>query len=357
MKFGLIGAGRWAEVHKAALETLGAELSAVLVSSAASVRRVESDWGVPASNDLAAFLKADTDAVIVASPNYLHAKHAVASLDAGRHVLVEKPLAITLAGCDDILAAADRSGKVAAVGLEMRVFTLFAKVKELIAAGAIGAPLHLKLDLWRRPYRGGAGGWKADPTKLGSSILEEPVHYLDLARWYLADSAGEPTSVRAWANSRAGSGDRSHDSNDDSWENLDILLELPGARAWVTRSIAAYGHHVYLELVGESGSLRASWEGREDMDREPRQQLWLHRGDNRDAYAEAVSVPLGGHAFDLAKQTAAFISAIDSGSAPAASAADGRASVALCLAAEESLRSGKAATRSGAVAWSHDQRF
>ncbi len=332
MKFGLIGAGRWAEVHKNALATLGAELTSVLVSSAASVQRVERDWGVPATNDMDSFLGADTEAIIVASPNYLHAEHAVASLTAGRHVLIEKPLAITLAGCDDIVAAAQRSGKVAAVGLEMRVFTLFVKVKELIAAGQIGKPLHLKLDLWRRPYRGGAGGWKSDPAKLGSSILEEPVHYLDLARWYLADSAGEPSSVRAWANSRS--------DHDDSWENLDILLELPGARAWVTRSIAAYGHHVYLELVGESGSLRASWEGSEDMDREPRQQLWLHRGDDRDAYAEAVSVPLGGHAFDLAKQTAAFISAITSGSAPAASAVDGRASVVLCLAAEQSLRSG-----------------
>lgn len=351
MKFGLIGAGRWAEVHKAALETLGVELAAVLVSSDASVQRVESDWGVAATNDLAAFLSVNTDAVIVASPNYLHAEHAVACLDAGRHVLVEKPLAITLAGCDAILAAAQRSGKIAAVGLEMRVFKLFAKVKELIATGAIGTPRHLKLDLWRRPYRGGAGGWKADPAKLGSSILEEPVHYLDLARWYLTDALGEPTSVRAWANSRAHNDNRDDrsdnsndndqpDSNDESWENLDILLELTGARAWVTRSIAAYGHHVYLELVGDSGSLRASWEGREDMDREPRQQLWLHDGTDRDAYAQAVSVPLGGHAFDLAKQTAAFISAIADGAAPAASAVDGRASVALCLAAEASLRSG-----------------
>lgn len=338
MKFGLVGAGRWAEVHRAALKTLGAELTAVLVSSDSSAKRVEEEWGVHASSDLAEFLKADTEAIIVASPNYLHAQHAVAALDAGRHVLVEKPLAISLAGCDDILAAAERSGKVAAVGLEMRVFTLFAKVKELVSSGAIGAPLHLKLDLWRRPYRGGAGGWKGDPSKLGSSILEEPVHYLDLARWYLAEFVGEPTTLQAWANSRGGVGNGSA----DAWENLDILLELPNARAWVTRSIAAYGHHIYLELVGENGSLRASWEGREDMDREPHQQLWLHRGANRDAYAEEVSVPLGGHAFDLAKQTAAFMQSIDTGEVPAASAADGRASVALCLAAEQSLRTGGA---------------
>lgn len=334
MRVGLIGAGRWAAAHRNALAAAGAELGMVMVRTPETAARVKRDWGVPVTTELATFLASGVDAAIIASPNHLHAEHAVACLDAGLHVLVEKPLAIDMEGCERVVAAAERSGKVAANGLEMRVFTLFSAVKDLIDEGAVGRPLHLKLNLWRRPYLVGAGGWKSDPAKVGSSILEEPVHYLDLARWYLAPAHGEPSELTAWATSRSGA--------EGNWENLDVLLKFGGAKALVTRSIAAYGHHVYLELVGEEGSLRASWTGRQDLDEAPRQELWLHGGEDRDAYAERIPVPLGGHAFDLVKQTEAFLRAVRTGSAPAATVHDGLASVALCLAAEESLRSGRA---------------
>lgn len=333
MRFGLVGGGRWAAVHRDALAEVGAELAAVLVSSSASAERVKEEWGVPATTDPAEFFGADFEAAIVASPNYLHAEHAVACLEAGRHVLVEKPMAIDLEGCDRIVAAAERSGRVVAVGLEMRLFTLFERVKRLVDEGAVGRPLHLALDLWRRPYRGGAGGWKADPAKLGSSILEEPIHYLDLARWYLPPAHGEPSELHAWAVSREGA--------PAAWENLGVRLAFGEAQALVTRSIAAWGHHVRLQLVGEEGALLASWEGALDLDPSPRQQLLLKRGHAQETPAEEIEVPLGGHAFDVPKQTASFISAIRDGSRPAADATDGRASVALCLAVEEALTTGE----------------
>ena len=87
---------------------MGATLKGVAVSSPASKERVEAEWGVPATTDLDAFLGWDTEAVIVVSPNYLHAEHAVAALNAGKHVLVEKPMATTLEDCDRMLAAAAR---------------------------------------------------------------------------------------------------------------------------------------------------------------------------------------------------------------------------------------------------------
>ena len=284
---------------------------------------------MPTTTDLDTFLDWDIEAVIVVSPNYLHAEHAVAALNAGKHVLVEKPMATTLEDCDRMLTAAERAGKVLAVGLEMRVFTLFSKVKELIEAGAVGRPLHLKLDLWRRPYRAGAGGWKTDPDKLGSAILEEPIHYLDLARWYFS-GVGEPVSLQAWSNSR--------DGREMLDENLDVRLEFPHASALVTRSIAAYGHHIDLKLVGEAGALHAAWCGSMDLDRSPHVALTLHDGEG----TRGVDVPRStGHAFDVPKQTAAFLEAIHSERPPPAAGEDGRASVALCLAAEQSLKGGK----------------
>lgn len=336
MLFGMIGAGRWAEVHKAALEQLGAKLSNVLVSSEASKKRVERDWGISASLDMQSFLGYGTEAVIVASPNYLHATHSISCLNAGKHVLVEKPFATNLEDASRMLEAAKAANKHLANGLEMRVFGLFAKVKELLDKGAIGKPLHLKLDLWRRPYSTGAGGWKTDPSKLGSSILEEPIHYLDLARWYLKDTCGEPTTVQAWSNSRPG--------RDYLHENLDIRLEYSDStQALVTRSIAAAEHSITLQIVGELGSLRASWHGRMDLDKHPSARLYLHNSGNRDLAALELAVEQKtGHAYDLAKQTKAFIDAIKTGSSPAASAEDGYASVALCLAVDKSLQDTRA---------------
>ena len=326
---GIIGAGRWAEVHRQALAACGAELVGVLVRSDASAARVAQDWQVPVSQDMATFLSWPSQAVIVVSPNYLHAEHSLAALAAGKHVLVEKPMATRLEDCQAMEAAAAQAGKVLAVGLEMRVFRLFARVKELQEQGSIGAPLHLKLDLWRRPYRSGAGGWKTDMAKLGSPTLEEPVHYLDLARWYFAQR-GEVRALEAWANSRRG--------REAFSENLEVRLEFDGGRAWVTRSVAAYGHSVRLQLVGEQGALEASWRGAMDMDENPEVRLTLHN----DSGTQQLDVPSQtGHAFDVPKQTQAFLQAISQGSQPAATAADGTASVKLCYAVDEALRQAK----------------
>lgn len=329
LRFGIVGGGRWAAMHRSALEACGVDVSSALVRSPESARALEEAWHVPVDTDLEAFLARDTDAVVVASPNYLHAVHAVAALRAGKHVLLEKPMATTLEDCDRVLAAARASGRVLALGHEMRVFGLFERLRS--EARRLGPALHLDLRLFRRPHRSGASGWKADPAKLGSSILEEPIHYLDLARWLL----GEPEEVQAWAVSRPG--------REGLYENLDVRLRLAsGAVAMVTRSIAGFEHHVRCDLNAAAGSLRARWDGRRDTDEEPVASLWVQDADG----VRAVSVPQRtGHAFDLPRQTAAFLAAITEGAPVPASGGDGRAAVALCLAVERSLVEGSSVVR------------
>jgi myo-inositol 2-dehydrogenase / D-chiro-inositol 1-dehydrogenase len=328
LRVGLIGAGRWAAVHRDALPRGGATLVAVATGTEASAERVRREWGVLATSDVGAFLGEALDAVIIASPNAFHASHARAVLASGRHVLVEKPMATTVREARDIADAASCHPElVVAVGHEMRVFTLFERIKRLLDGGSIGRPVHLALSLWRRPYRTGAGGWKSDPTLLGSTILEEPIHYLDLARWYL----GTPTTVAAWATSRPG--------REALWEQLDVRLEFAsGAAAILTRSIAAYGHAVDLKLVGTRGALHAWWRGSMDLDPEPEVGLIVHD----DVMTRRVDVdPRTGHAFDVWRQTAAFVGAIRSGARPPADADDGRIAVELCLAVERALVEGR----------------
>lgn len=332
MNVSMIGGGHWARVHKRALDDLGVNVTGVLVSSEASRARLETEWGVVATTELQTLLQQPADAVIIVSPNYLHAEHSIAALRSGKHVLVEKPMATTLADATRMLDAAKNANKMLAVGLEMREFTLFKRVKQLLDDGVIGKPIHLKLDLWRRPYRQGAGGWKADPEKLGSSILEEPIHYLDLARWYLQNSSGEPQFLSASATSRAG---RAY-----LHENLDVHLRYAdGVQALLTRSIAAFEHRVTLQIVGEAGSLLAEWRGAFDLDTNPDVSLLLHTSGDRDQKAQRLIVPQQtGHAYDVPLQMKAFIHALESGGQPPATGEDGLASVKLSLAVEEALR-------------------
>ncbi len=329
VRVGIIGGGRWAAMHRAALESVGAPLAAVLVRSEVSAHRLQGAWQVPVTTDLEAFLASELDAVIVASPNDLHAEHAVAALEAGKHVLVEKPMAIGIEDCDRILEAARRADRVLAVGHEMRVFRLFEAVRA--EAGKLGRPDHLDLRLFRRPYRAGASGWKQDPARLGSSILEEPIHYFDLARWLL----GEVTEVQAWSVSRAG--------REGAHENLDVRLSFAGgARAMVTRTVAGFEHHVRCDLNAEDGALRARWDGRQDTDEDPTVSLWTQDDDG----IRTVPVPQRtGHAFDLPRQTTAFLRAVTEGTPVPADGHDGRVAVALCVAVERSLREGSSVVR------------
>jgi myo-inositol 2-dehydrogenase/D-chiro-inositol 1-dehydrogenase len=331
VRVGLIGAGRWASAHRATLPAAGATLVAVLTSNAESAAAAQRAWEVSAYHDLDAFLAADLEAVIIASPNDLHATQALRALAHGHHVLIEKPLALTLADADAVVAAAHASDRVVAVGHEMRRFDLFARIKRLIDGGRLGEPLHLALDLWRRPYRAGAGGWKRDPERIGSTVLEEPIHYLDLARWWL----GDPDELLAWSSSRT--------LDPPGHENLDVRLRFPGRAAprWglLRRSIAAAGHRVEVQLVGSEASLRGHWHGEHDSDLAPEVGLVLHtpRGDEVQGVSHA-----SGHAYDLVLQTRTFVEAIRKGHPVDAGVEAGRAAVLLSLAVETSLRTGAA---------------
>jgi len=71
--------------------------------------------------------------------------------------------------------------------------------------GKIGQPRHVLIELARFPYHPGSTGWRHDQNRVGNWILEEPIHFFDLARWYLS-SAGDPVSVFAQANSCGAAG-------------------------------------------------------------------------------------------------------------------------------------------------------
>jgi predicted dehydrogenase len=126
----------------------------------------------------------DIGAVFVTSPDYLHEEHAVAALEAGKAVYLEKPMAITIAGCDRILEAAYRSKRKLYLGHNMRHLAMCIKMKALIEQGAIGEP---KVG-WCRHFVGYGGDayfkdWHAERSKSTGLLLQKGAHDIDILHW------------------------------------------------------------------------------------------------------------------------------------------------------------------------------
>jgi myo-inositol 2-dehydrogenase/D-chiro-inositol 1-dehydrogenase len=149
--------------------------------------------------------QAEFDIIDIATPSHTHREIALAAMAKGKHVLLEKPMAITLDDCKAIVAGARQYGVHLAVGHELRLSSQWGRIKEIIDTGTIGDPQYVLVELSRKPYRLGASGWRYDQSRVGSWVLEEPIHFFDLARWYL-ESSGDPVELHAYANSRAHSG-------------------------------------------------------------------------------------------------------------------------------------------------------
>jgi len=127
----------------------------------------------------------DVEAVVLAVPNHLHASMAIAALDAGKHVLVEKPMSRNAAEARDMLAARDRAGKVLMVGMNQRFRQEHLAVRELIRGGELG-DIYYGRTRWcmQRPGAGlwARGDWFLSAEKSGGgAMLDMGVHRLDLA--------------------------------------------------------------------------------------------------------------------------------------------------------------------------------
>lgn len=126
----------------------------------------------------------DIDAVFVTSPDFLHEEQAVAALDAGKDVYLEKPMAITVEGCDRILAAAVRNKRKLYLGHNMRHMSFVLKMKELIDSGRIG---EVKAGWCRHFISYGCDAyfkdWHADRTKSTSLLLQKAAHDIDVLHW------------------------------------------------------------------------------------------------------------------------------------------------------------------------------
>lgn len=332
MGVALVGYGAWGRHHARALAAApSAHLAVIAVRGMAGEAaradqpdaRVVDDWREALSAP-------EVEAVFVAVPNHLHADVAQAALEAGRHVLLEKPMALSLAECDRLIGAARDSGRVLTIGHELRLSTQWGRIGALISEGAIGRPEAVQITLFRFPYRSGADGWRYDRARVGSWLLEETVHHADLALWWLRGS-GEPVAVRADAVGDPGMP-----------RALSATLRFAdGAAATFVNSVAGFEHHLAVSVIGAEGAIRGVWSA--PMDRAETASASLHLFRGRAApgeRAEALAFALSGEVHELATQAEQAIQGFRTGRA-IVTPEEGRAAVAVCLLAERSAREGR----------------
>ena len=202
LRTALIGCGKVGQIHAAALLSLPeSEFVAACDPQRERAEAFAALHGTRAFADVGAMLaETGAQAVVIGTPHPLHATAAIAAMEAGVHVLVEKPMAASLGDCDAMLATAARTGMTLGVISQRRFYEPVIRLKDAIDAGKIGTPVLgvFQMFSWRdRAY------YQSDPwrgkwaTEGGGVLVNQSPHQLDLLQWLM----GEVEEVSGyWAN-------------------------------------------------------------------------------------------------------------------------------------------------------------
>lgn len=134
------------------------------------------------------------EAVAITLPTHLHAETTIAALRAGKHVLCEKPMALTLPACERMLRAAHRSGRTLMIAQCIRFWPQYERIKEMVDGGELGEIRFVTLRRLASPPVYSADNWLLDGARSGGALLDLHVHDVDFAHYLL----GVPRSVQAW---------------------------------------------------------------------------------------------------------------------------------------------------------------
>lgn len=316
VRVGLIGAGAIGRLHARHLASRvpGAELVAVADVDLAAAQGCATEHGTSRVVQNYGELVADpaVDAVVIASPGYVHAEQIEAAAAAGKHIFTEKPLDCDLAKIDRALAAVARAGVTLQVGFNRRFDVNFRQARDAIVAGAIGRPYLLHIAS-RDPLLPPAH----DHDIPGWMFFDTTVHDFDMARHLIGD---EVTEVRALAGAYV------HDGG--AVDTALITLRFAGgALATIDNSQAAYGYDQRLEVLGSEGGVSVG----NDLGHRVAlsDKSGVHDAGPRTFFAER-------YAESYVAELAAFIDCVLDGGEPLVTGADGRAAVVLALAAQRS---------------------
>ncbi|MBE1441863.1 MULTISPECIES: Gfo/Idh/MocA family protein [unclassified Paenibacillus] len=197
IQIGIIGAGNIGNVHMNGIKQMPeAAITAVTDVYLPLAEARAKEHGIPHVYSSYEQLLEDpnVDAVIIAVPNEMHAAIAIAALQAGKHVLLEKPMAINAASAKEIVKAHRASNKTLMIAHQMRWESINMQLKEQIEKGALGHIYNIKTGWMRRKGIPGWGTWFTQMSKSGGGpLIDIGVHMLDLSLHFMGNA--KPVSV------------------------------------------------------------------------------------------------------------------------------------------------------------------
>lgn len=324
-KIALIGAGKIAVKHLDAIARLeNAELAAISEPNEAARAACAEKYGCQAYTDYREMLKDKAiDIANIATPSGLHARMALDAIAAGKHVIVEKPMAMSLAEADAMIAAAEKNNVKIGVVYPQRHSPAVKMLKKAVAAGKFGKITHGSVTIrWNRNdeyYRQSAwrGTWKMD----GGCLMNQAIHDLDLLQWLLGPAA----SVFAYTATNL----RKIEAEDFA---VAIFKFANGALANAEATTTIYPTNLEEKLCifGETGTAVISGKGFSQI------EAWRFPGEDEEAAKKLCAETKTDNNHYLIINE--YLQALDAGREPAANGQEGRKALELVLGIYHSAR-------------------
>lgn len=337
LRYGILGSGFMGRTHALALGHIE-RAECVAIAGGSRAPQLASDVGaVYCQSDEELLARSDVDAVIIASPQFVHARQALAAAAREKHLFIEKPMTTTVADADAIIEACERRRLALSVGYQQRYRNVPRAARDQVQNGAIGQVLTIQFYqvfmLFTDPAFGGDWSWWSNPAAVGH-ILAGGVHAIDLCRWILG---AEITS--AFGHSRTLRQEQEPENT-----TMGLLTFDNGAimSLWATSACPEPGWPGLIfraQMMGSSGLL--------DMDAYTTLQVTTGGSWRTVAEQPAVGTEQAATAFGFPRltayveQLAAFTDAVLDGAPPPVTGQDGRTGVAVALALLESSRTGQ----------------
>ena len=337
VRLAVIGAGVIGRKH---LEKIAAETAAQLVAIAdpfPAAKATADKYGVPFFTDNAAMLAAEKpDGVVICTPTEYHIEPTLAALDAGCHVLVEKPITATNAEAAQVVAKARQVGRHVMVGHHRRYYPVLQRAKEIVESGDIGDLVTVH-GHWT-VLKAGGGYWDPDWRKRRAAgpVLTNLIHEFDTLRFV----CGEITSIQAEMTSRV-----------RNWEKEDaaaiVMTFANGALGTFSLSDGSPSPWAWELATGENPAFPPTYRNTHRLTGTagalefPDLAVWKHTGgEGWNHPMERHGVPYAG-ADAYARQTAHFCAVIRGDEAPIITAEDGARTLASVTAVFEAAETGR----------------
>ena len=256
LKAAIIGTGAISDNHIKAYQKFSDKCQIVgmvdLYPEKAQKKAQKYGLEIPVFNDYHNMIaELDFDLVSICLPPFIHAQSTIDLLNAGKHVLLEKPMATSLEKCDLILNAAQNSGKLLSIVAQNRFKNSWMKFKKVLSSGMIGKIIHARIDsFWWRGNNYYDLWWRGTWEKEGGGCtLNHAVHHIDLFQWMM----GMPVEVQAVIRNLA------HKNSEVEDFSSAIFYYENGALGQVTSSLVHHGEEQEMVVQGEKAMVSVPW--------------------------------------------------------------------------------------------------